>query len=287
MSLIEEAKSIVDRAFQEYDVSHAFLLTSGGNDSIVPLHIFKDDERISGAVHIDTGIRIPETEEHVKKTCNLFGLPLLVYRALENRQADGTPDPQIYEEIVKKFGFPGPSQHLIMYSKLKERQVRRVIRDHKVGRKKIMLITGVRRTESSRRNRNVKEIQKEGAQLWVAPVANWSDNDMAVYRAHHDLPKNPVAENLGMSGECLCGAYAKPGELELIKKHYPETARYIESIEENSGCPWRWEDKPTAAQSRLMKEIVSSRENMHLCTSCISKGKETQSKNDFVIIERD
>lgn len=285
MNLIEEAKSIVDKAFEENDVSHIFLLTSGGNDSIVPLHLFKDDERVSGAVHIDTGIRVPETEGHVKATCELYGVPLLIYRAQENTKSDGTADPQVYEEIVKKYGFPGPSQHLIMYSKLKERQVRRLVREHKVGKKRIMLVTGVRRTESSRRNRNVQEIQRQGSQLWVSPVANWSDEDMAVYGAHHNLPKNPVAENLGMSGECLCGAYAKPGELEMIKKYYPETANYIESIERNSGCPWGWESKPTAAQSRLMKEVASSRENMPLCTSCISKGKETQSKNDFVIIE--
>lgn len=284
MNLIEESKSIVDKAFAEHDVSHAFILTSGGNDSVVPLHIFKDDERISAAVHIDTGIRVPEVEKHVKKACDIFGLNLLVYRAVENKKADGTPDPQIYQEIVKEFGFPGPSQHLIMYSKLKERQIRRLVRDHKVGKKRIMLITGVRRSESSRRNRNVKEIQRDGSQLWVAPVANWSDDDMAVYRTHYELPKNPVAENLGMSGECLCGAFAKPGQLDLIRTHYPETADYIESIQENSGCPWKWDEKPTTSDLRLMKEIAISRTNMHLCTSCISKGKETQQKNDFVII---
>lgn len=275
MSLIEDSKKIVDQAFLENDVSHAFILTSGGNDSIVPLHIFKNDPRITAAVHIDTGIRVPETEDHVRKTCDLFKLKLLVYRAVENIRSDGTPDPQIYEEIVKQYGFPGPSQHMIMYSKLKERQVRRLVRDHKVDKKRIMLITGVRKSESNRRNRNVKEIQRDGTQLWVAPVSNWLDSDMAVYRRHFDLPKNPIAENLGMSGECLCGAYAKPGELERIRKFYPETALKIEEIQRNSGCPWAWEEKPTAAQSRLMKDLVSSK-NLHLCTSCISRGKETQ-----------
>jgi len=276
VNLVEQAKSIVDQAFEEHDVSHAFVLTSGGNDSIVPLHIFKDDDRIVASVHIDTGIRVPETEDHVRRVSELFNVPLLVYRALENRQADGTPDPQVYEEIVKQFGFPGPSQHLIMYSKLKERQVRRLVRDHKVGKKRIMLITGVRKSESGRRSRNVKEIQRQGVQLWVAPVANWTDSDMALYREHHSLPKNPVADKLGMSGECLCGAYAKPGELDLIARHYPKTAEYIRGIEKTSGCPWRWEDKPTASQSRLMKEIAMDNSNMHLCTSCISRGKATQ-----------
>ena len=31
-----------------------------------------------------------------------------------------------------------------------------------------------------------------------------------------------VAKKLGMSGECLCGASAAPGEFERIEKFYPE-----------------------------------------------------------------
>lgn len=288
MGLIDEARQALDQAFAEHDVSHAFVLTSGGNDSVVPLHIFKDDPRITAAVHIDTGIRVPQVEDHVRATCEGFGVPLLVYRAVENTRGDGLPDPQVYEDIVSQYGFPGPSQHFIIYSKLKERQIRRLMRDHRVPKKRIVLITGVRRSESSRRGKSVKEVQRwkrQGSQVWVAPVAAWSDSDMAVYRAHYNLPKNPVAEVLGMSGECLCGSYAKPGELERIRKHYPDVAAHIEGIQERSGCPWGWEHKPSKADSRLMKEITSSRGEMHLCTSCISRGKESQPSRSFVIID--
>lgn len=287
MSLINEAREIVDRAFEEHDVCEAFVLTSGGNDSVVPLHLFKDDPRITAAVHIDTGIRVPETEEHVRRVCSEFGVELLVYRAKENTRGDGSSDPQVYEEIVKEHGFPGPSQHIIMYSKLKERQVRRLLRDYRQGRRRVMLITGVRKSESVRRKRNVEEIKRDRCQLWVAPVLNWSDSDMSLYRQHFDIPKNPVAEKLGMSGECLCGSYARPGELELIRSHYPEVAEEINRIEGESGCPWGWEHKPNRADSASMKNARMERLGMELCTSCISRGKSTQSKDKFVMIGTD
>jgi len=273
MSLIENAKKIFNRAYEEHQPTHVFLLTSGGNDSIVPLHLFKNDARVTAAVHIDTGIRVPETEAHVRKVCEGFGLPLLVYRAAGNTKADGTPDPMLYEEIVAKHGFPGPQQHSIMYSKLKERQVHRLVRDHRQGAKsRIMLVTGVRKHESRRRMGNAKDIQRKGNQVWVAPVVNWEDNDMLVYRRHYNLPKNPVAENLGMSGECLCGAYAKPGELAQLEKFYPETAAYIKSLEERSSCPWGWEQGPDHQWIEYQRG-QGSFGFTPLCTSCISRGK--------------
>ena len=270
-SLRDTSFRIFNEAYEAYKPVAVFLLTSGGNDSIVPLHLFKDDPRITAAMHIDTGIRVPQTEDHVRKVCKDFGLNLLVYRASENTKADGTPDPQLFEEIVKTHGFPGPSQHRIMYSKLKERQVRRLVRDYKQEwGDKIMLVTGVRKSESRRRMGTVSEVQTSGAQVWVAPITHWEDSDMSVYRAHYQLPKNPVSEALGMSGECLCGAYARPGELAKLELAFPETAAYIRKLEKDSKCPWGWEGHP----SRAMSEVFhADDDDMPLCTNCISKAR--------------
>ena len=52
-----------------------------------------------------------------------------------------------------------------------------------------------------------------------------------------------------MSGECLCGAYAKEGELDRIRKYYPDVADRIEKIEDEviaTGFPWGWEDQVPA-----------------------------------------
>ena len=271
MTLIEEAHKIFSDAYENHKPSHVFILTSGGNDSVVPLHLLKDDPRVTAAVHIDTGIRVPETEDHVRRVAKEFGLKLLVYRATENVKADGSPDPMIYDDIVKTHGFPGPEQHRIMYSKLKQRQVERLMRDHRTG-ERIMLITGARKFESQRRMGTAKDVQRNGNQVWVAPVVNWKNEDMLAYRTAMQLPKNPVAENLGMSGECLCGAYAKPGELARLEQFYPETAARIRNLEASSSCPWGWESGPDHQWMELQRG-QGSLGFTPLCTSCVLKGK--------------
>lgn len=273
MTLIEQAHDILNRALEDHNPTHVFLLTSGGNDSVVPLHLFRDHPRVTAAVHIDTGIRVPDVEPHVRRTCEAFSVPLLVYRAEENTRADGTPDPQRYGDIVTKHGFPGPAQHSIMYARLKQRQVERLVRDHKSRRgDRVALVTGVRKAESARRMGYVREVTRVGAQVWVAPVLNWRDADMALYREHYALPRNPVADALGMSGECLCGAFAKPGELARLEAHYPEVAERIKCIERDSGCLWGWEEGPPAQwiEARRGQEAF----DFHpLCSSCIAKGR--------------
>lgn len=273
MTLIKQAHDIFNRAYDEHQPSHVFILTSGGNDSIVPLHLFRKDSRITAAVHIDTGVKAPEVEPHVRATCEAFGLRLLIYRALENTKADGTPDPQDYDQIVIKHGFPGPAQHTIIYAKLKQRQVDRLIRDHKQSASdRILLITGVRKAESTRRMGHVQEQMREGTRVWIAPVMDWSDEDMAVYRAHHQLPKNPASEKLGMSGECLCGAFAKPGELNRIRQHYPDIAERFDRLQRDSGCLWAWDERP----GRDWIELNRGQGTLGitpLCTSCLYRGR--------------
>lgn len=273
MTLIEDANRILESAITEHNPTHVFILTSGGNDSIVPLHLFHKHPRVTAAVHIDTGIKAPDVEPHVQRTCETFGLSLLIYRASEHKKADGTPDPQDYDDFVKKHGFPGPAQHGRMYNRLKERQIERLIREHKQNHHdRIMLITGVRKAESARRMGYVEEVQRFGARVWVAPVANWDNDSMRVYRAHHNLPENPASKKLGMSGECLCGAYAKPGELARLEQHYPDIAARLHRLKRESGCLWDWEHGPDAQwieAGRGQGTIGYT----PLCTSCIAKGR--------------
>ncbi len=79
--------------------------------------------------------------------------------------------------------------------------------------------------------------------MWVAPLLNWSHEDKHAYLDAHLLPRNPVVEKLCMSGECLCGAFARKGELDEIAFWYPETAARIRALEvraAEAGVPCRW-----------------------------------------------
>jgi len=271
MTLIDEAHAILDEGLT-YNPSHVFLLVSGGNDSMTLAHVFKDRPEVSAIVHIDTGIKVDDVEPFVRQTAKSWGIPLLVYRAVENTKADGTPDPKIYEDLVAKHGFPGPSSHQYMYSNLKERQVARLMRDHNVNKQDVVLISGVRKGESARREKTVKRLQRNGRQVWVAPLINWSDTDMSVYRQAMRVPESPVAKNLGMSGECLCGAFAKPGQFALLQKHYPKAAAHIREIESKEYCPWTWEQEPDT-QWFEAKAGQGAFEFSPLCMDCIRRGK--------------
>jgi hypothetical protein len=61
-----------------------------------------------------------------------------------------------------------------------------------------------------------------------------------------NLPVNPVYQYLCKSGECLCGAFAKPGELIELAVHYPETYKRLNNLymEIKEKFPWRWDEQP-------------------------------------------
>lgn len=68
--------------------------------------------------------------------------------------------------------------------------------------------------------------------VFASPLAMWTKIDMVAYRGLNDVPFNPVTDHLGMSGECLCGAFAKEGELERIRLWYPDVAAEIDALME-------------------------------------------------------
>jgi 3'-phosphoadenosine 5'-phosphosulfate sulfotransferase (PAPS reductase)/FAD synthetase len=227
-------EEILQRAQQEYPPKKTFALFSGGYDSLSVTH-WAMNNGADAVVHVNTGIGIEETRQFVRETCQAYDWPLLEYHP-----------PVSFESLVLKYGFPGPAGHRYMYTFLKERCIRQLVRDHKEHRMdKIHLITGVRLQESQRRMGNAQAIQKNGAQIWVAPFLAKSKADVLRYVQENELPRNPVVDHLHMSGECLCGAYAHKGELEEIRLWYPETAERIEALEREvaeAGFPWRWED---------------------------------------------
>lgn len=263
------AGSILSVAIARYEPKKVFALLSGGHDSLTATVLsFKAlGVALDGVVHIDTGIGIPETQQFVIDVCKANNWPLFIYRAAENTKADGAPDPQIYDDIVIKNGFPGPAAHRIMYSKLKQRQVRRLVRDHKEKRMdKIMLISGVRLAESTRRMGNVKEAHIDGAQVWVSPMLHFTDSDQAQLMELWGIPKNPVKQKLCMSGECLCGAFAQKGELAEIRIWYPAVADRIEALQEKvkaAGHQGLWEEGGFKKSKGNPKT-----DNLMMCVKC-------------------
>lgn len=249
--------AIIDEAIQEHSPSHVFGLFSGGHDSLCSTHLLSLHEAFSGACHINTTIGIEETRAFVRRESAERGWGLREYFP-----------PKGYREIVLKHGFPGPGAHQFMYSLLKERCVRQIVRENKRSRfDRVGLVTGVRLSESERRMGHVQPIQRVGSQLWIAPILHWDDDDKLEFMSRHALPRNPVVDNICMSGECLCGAFAKKEELLEIELYYPETAALIRGIEreaEAAGVHAKWGTRPP-------KSTDPATAGGMLCTSCNRK----------------
>lgn len=111
MNKIKQALARLTSAIEEHKPIAVFGLFSGGHDSFTASYIASQHPAFTSIVHINTGIGIPLTRDYVYKTVQTRKWPFLEYKATKNVQADGTPDPQIYADIVRKYGFPGIVLH--------------------------------------------------------------------------------------------------------------------------------------------------------------------------------
>src|SRR4051794_34146701 len=87
-TLRAEAEETVAKAKERFKPVATFALFSGGNDSTAMIHLSRG--WVDAAVHINTGIGIPETTEFVRRTCEAMNLPLIEMRT----------DPSVYRDIV-------------------------------------------------------------------------------------------------------------------------------------------------------------------------------------------
>jgi 3'-phosphoadenosine 5'-phosphosulfate sulfotransferase (PAPS reductase)/FAD synthetase len=234
---------LLDIAVKRYKPVAVYGMFSGGHDSLCATHFATQHPAFTAAVHINTGIGVSETREYVRQTAADQGWPLIEIRAKEDCGQD-------YDELVREHGFPGPFHHRKMYNRLKERAMRRLVRDVKTKvTDRVLLVTGVRKAESVRRMGTVEPINREGARVWCAPLAWFDARHKTEYMEAHGLPRNEVVDQLHMSGECLCGAFAKPGELEWLEFcGYTEVVARIRRLEDEArgiGVPCVWGKAPS------------------------------------------
>jgi 3'-phosphoadenosine 5'-phosphosulfate sulfotransferase (PAPS reductase)/FAD synthetase len=220
------ALETISEACERYECRKVFALFSGGDDSLAALRVAVEHPNFAAAVHCNTGIGVEATREFVRATCRTLRCPLVEYKAAENVQADGTPDPQVYEQLVLERGFPGPTKfgHGKMYTRLKDRGIARLMREHAGPGEAVVLASGCRQEESVRRMGTTKRIQRgqprrdgrldEPRRVWVNHLFDWTKTDTLKFREASGLERNPVAKLICKSGECLCGGFGNEGELE-------------------------------------------------------------------------
>ena len=266
MTNVEAAVGLLDHTSLEHRASGTWALFSGGDDSLATAIVTSQAIGFRGCLHIDTGIGIPETQAFVVETCKRQGWPLSIYRAVDQGQS--------YDELVMGRGFPGPAMHFKMYCRLKERALNAFIRDHKTKwNDRIILSTGIRKNESQRRMGRTEQISRDKCKVWVNAIYDWSKPDCHDLIAAAGLQRNTVVELMHMSGECLCGSFAKPGELKEIALWYPKTAERIQQLEERVAAvhprACKWGHRPERERKRQPATKDSAgRKVGPLCQQC-------------------
>jgi 3'-phosphoadenosine 5'-phosphosulfate sulfotransferase (PAPS reductase)/FAD synthetase len=246
-----------------------FALFSGGNDSVVSTHVAQREYDIDWVVYLDTNTGIQENIEHVKEVCHKYDWDLAILSS-----------PVTLREFVlgtdtrQAYGFPGPAKHSWAYNYLKERQLSKLAT--RIDSKP-RYYTGVRSHESERRMETVGgEKQEADRWIWMAPIHDWRDERVDDYRAEHNLPNNPVAEKIGKSGDCLCGAFDHRNDVMVeLEAHYPERAEWIKQLETEAQEKLDTDEKYTywgfggLSEKELRAEIANDdMAQMSLCSSC-------------------
>jgi len=273
--LMREADHIYLRAIDQHvlrdrrALAASVLLFSGGNDSTVLAHLFKD--RATHAGHANTTIGIEKTREFVRNVCEEWGMPLLERTSKDEKDS--------YRALVLDQGFPGPGHHFKMFQRLKERAIDQMQREliENPYRQRVVYLAGRRRSESQRRQ-GIPEAERNRSKVWVSPLVNWTKLDLTTYRtmqaAEGDpVPVNEVSDLIHMSGECLCGSFASPGERAEITYWFPEFGEVIAELEaliaNRDDIPehrkkWGWGADPAVLKaSRTKASKVGA-----LCSSC-------------------
>ncbi|OLZ41507.1 hypothetical protein A6E15_11165 [Natrinema saccharevitans] len=241
-------------------------LISGGMDSAVAAHIAIEDGPADLLVYLDTRTGLDENREYIEEYADALGVQLWTLRT-----------PESYEDRVIEDGFPGPSRHSIMYRSLKERQIGRLA-TMSAGRGRasdLHMWTGVRSAESQRRMEHVEPESDGPRWVWHAPIHDWTKEDCREYLEKYDIPRNPLWETLGRSGDCFCGCFGSPEEkLDLRAAGCEYQAEWIEELEDRVDVDDPAKERETWAwgafddDERRSERVENDDAQMTLCSTC-------------------
>lgn len=320
---IREAYSIVEDAIAQHPTSFVYVGFSGGGDSLAVLEVVRDvigaAPLFAGCFHANTGIGLEESRQFVRQTCKIKGIPLTEIRAKEDCGQDyeafvlknGFPGPYLHQKMYARLKerpirelkrrcdpkTPFIRERKALMGKQKNGTISNAESQRLVQLKqeiarlspnpvKLAIATGVRRSESRRRKMTLagqKGFDVREGILWINPIIDWSTDERDQFLRDRKIEKSPVSQALCMSGECLCGAFAEPGELAQIEFFYPKMGAYLRSLQEKvnaAGFPWGWDEKPPEwwGNYKRGQQFIPGMEEifMPMCTSCENRYHDGQ-----------
>jgi len=226
-------KEILDQAINDWNVDSFYVGYSGGKDSGIALDYTAKyfPNHFNGVIFADKGIGTQATIDFVKKYCKERKYSLNIVKP-ENVIRKKTSIPFSYKNLVMRYGFPSHSGHTMVMQQLKLFPIRQFIHQRIKAGEKPCIITGIRKKESARRSRNYyTPIDKDGKMVYVKPLFYKTNEWVYRYFVENDVKRSPVYETLHLSGDCLCGCFAKKGEAKLLQMFHPEVYDKIVKLE--------------------------------------------------------
>ena len=202
---------------------HSFF--SGGRDSALASYISYMVAKTRGwqfkLIFINTTIPIPDTVNYVHEFAKWLNAELVELKP-ENS----------FDELIVKYSYPALWHNRWCYYMLKRKPLLDYL--HHNYKPNDVVVMGIRQSESLFRLTNYDKVFSERCygdlcvKAWY-PILYLSDMDIEKLIRKFKIPRNPVWDRIGMSGDCLCLAGTSESKLERIAIYYPNIMeKYVE-----------------------------------------------------------
>ena len=282
-----DPNEILDQAISQ-GIRDFYVAYSGGKDSGIVLDLISKEfpKNFRGVIFVNTGIATKATVEFVKDYCKKhdYKLNMLYPHDVKRKKISKygkIGDPFTYENRILYHGFPMSGSHNITMAELKFYPMRTFIGKKIKDGEKPAIISGVRKKESTRRNTRKsysKYINCDGNVIFVCPLYFKSNDWVTKYWIENDIKRSPVYETLHISGDCLCGCFAKKDELKLLEMFHPDVFKKIKDLENEIKIKGTKEAKKysTWGNGGNTKDIESQTTiESAVCSDCFFDHKET------------
>jgi len=274
-----DPNEILDQAISE-GITDFYVGYSGGKDSGIILDIVAENyqDNFRGVIFANTGIGTKATMDFVKSYCDEKKYPLFIVSQNDmirkkdtNLGKKGEKFNFSYTDIVLEHGFPKHGVHTTIMRKLKYMPMRYFILSRIEKGENPAVISGIRKFESQRRTKLNTHIWRDGRMCFISPILYKHDDWVYRYFVENNIKRSPVYETLHISGDCLCGCFAKKDELKLLEMFHPDVFKKIKDLENEIKIKGTKEAKkyPTWGNGGNTKDIESQTTmESFVCSDC-------------------
>lgn len=105
--------------------------------------------------------------------------------------------------------------------------------------------------------------------IWTNVVHWWTHAEREDFLAATGASQNPVAKELGRSGECMCGTMQGKIDRYQAAKLCPDWGKWLDNLEQlviDNGFPWKWGED--IKKSHLMERDGQLNIFQPMCANC-------------------